>query len=56
MKQKAERVPVRWGFVVPAGIVVAAVVGGAVYFGVSAAAKDPQYRKNAIETVKRIFD
>ena len=55
MREKAERVPVRWGFVVPVGIIVAAVVGAAVYYGMAAADKDPQYQKHMIETVKRVF-
>ena len=53
MKPRQPRVPVRWGFVLVSGAVVAAVIGVAVYYGSAAVSADPKFQKNAISLVRR---
>jgi hypothetical protein len=45
-------VPVRWSFVVPAGLVVFGILAALLYYGTSSLWADPASRKNAISFVK----
>ena len=53
MSQRQPRVPVRWGFVLMMGVVVAALGWALLHFGGSAVADNPEYEKGAVAWIKR---
>lgn len=50
---RRERVPVRWGFVLMAGVVVFGILGAVAWYGIGPLSEDSQFRKDAISFVKR---
>ena len=53
MKPRQPRVPVRWGFVLMSGLVVALVGAVAFHFASKAVSAHPEYRTSAVTLVKR---
>jgi len=46
-------VPVRWSFVLPAGLVVFGILSAVLYYGAPTLWSDPSYRKQAISFFKQ---
>ena len=53
MKERQPRVPVRWGFVLGAGVVVLAIGWAVLHFGGSAVAENPEYKDGAVAWIKK---